>query len=85
MPYSPTPLGAVPKTISEFAEYIYRELQRVSDEWYRGIDKVTLPELHVAPEKPRTGMVVLADGTNFNPGSGAGFYGYRGGAWRFLG
>jgi hypothetical protein len=28
---------------------------------------------------------VLADGTSWNPGSGGGFYGYRAGAWRFLG
>ena len=40
---------------------------------------------HKQPDKPRDGMIILADGTDFNPGSGAGFYGYRAGAWRFLG
>jgi len=39
----------------------------------------------VAPTKPREGMIRLADGTLWNPGSGSGFYGYRAGAWRFLG
>ena len=39
----------------------------------------------VAPLKPREGMVRLADGSGWNPGSGSGFYGYRAGAWRFLG
>lgn len=29
--------------------------------------------------------MVLADGTNWNPGSGGGCYIYRAGAWRFLG
>ena len=39
----------------------------------------------VAPAKPREGMIRLADGTLWNPGSGSGFYGYRAGAWRLLG
>lgn len=42
-------------------------------------------EWHVAPTKPSTGMIVLADGTDWNPGSGRGFYGYDGASWRFLG
>jgi len=49
------------------------------------IDNLQLVELHVEPIRPRTGMVVLADGTNWDPGSGAGFYGYRGAAWALLG
>lgn len=44
-----------------------------------------LSELNKEPDKLIAGMVVLADGTNWNPGSGSGFYGYRAGAWRFLG
>jgi hypothetical protein len=44
-----------------------------------------LTPLAVAPLKPRDGMLVMANGTNWNPGSGAGFYGYRAGSWRFLG
>ena len=32
-------------------------------------------------DKPRDGMILYADGTNFNPGLGAGCYEYRGGAW----
>jgi len=46
---------------------------------------LTLQELHKEPAKIIVGMVVLADGTDWNPGSGSGFYGYRAGAWRFLG
>jgi hypothetical protein len=41
--------------------------------------------LHAEPERVREGMVVLADGTDWNPGSGAGFYGYYGSAWVKLG
>lgn len=40
--------------------------------------------LNVAVEKPREGMVVWADGTNWNPGFGAGPYAYIGGAWTKL-
>lgn len=35
----------------------------------------------VAPDKPREGMIRLADGTNWNPGSGIGLYQYLGGVW----
>lgn len=44
-----------------------------------------LDALYAAPSKPRTGMVVLADGTYWNPGSGAGYYGYYGASWVKLG
>lgn len=37
--------------------------------------------LHVEPEKPREGQVVVADGTDWDPGDGAGQYMYIGGAW----
>ncbi len=39
---------------------------------------------NVALEKPRDGMITYADGTNWNPGSGEGFYGRVGGVWTFL-
>ena len=49
------------------------------------LDILRLTETNVEPDKPRTGDVRLADGTNWNPGSGAGFYGYYGAAWVKLG
>ena len=64
--------------------YLIDELQRIAGALLE-VDGVLLTERHVAPSKPRSGMLVLADGSDWNPGSGAGFYGYRGGAWRFLG
>ena len=42
-------------------------------------------ETHVVPPKPLTNMIRLADGTNWNPGSGKGLYQYRGSSWNFLG
>lgn len=50
-----------------------------------GVDFMLLKKLNKEPTKRRNGMVVLADGTNWNPGSGAGFYGYNSGSWVKLG
>lgn len=41
-------------------------------------------ETHVAPAKPREGMVRFADGTDWNPGSGRGLYSYVSGSWAKL-
>lgn len=65
-------------------EYAAREFEKVAAEINQPAF-VQLKVLHVAPEKPRDGMVICADGTDLDPGSGAGFYGYSGGAWVFLG
>ena len=37
--------------------------------------------LHVEPDKPRDGDLVYADGTDWDPGAGEGFYGYENGVW----
>lgn len=42
-------------------------------------------ELHTEPARRFTGLTVLADGTDWNPGSGAGVYTYYGAAWHKLG
>lgn len=64
--------------------WAYRELERLSLVLELAIAR-RVEELNVAPAKPRAGDIALADGTNWNPGSGAGFYGYYGGAWVKLG
>lgn len=40
-----------------------------------------LRPINAAPTRPRDGMIVYADGVNFNPGAGAGTYERRAGAW----
>jgi hypothetical protein len=42
---------------------------------------VVLEPLGAEPTRPRNGLVVYADGTNWDPGSGEGIYGYEAGAW----
>jgi len=83
MAYEPENPGLI-DSFEGMCEYIYRELRRVSDATL-SVENVRLAELHVAPDKPREGMIVLADGTDWDPGSGAGFYGYRGSSWTLLG
>ena len=46
---------------------------------------VQLEELHAAPAKLLVGMIVWADGTDWDPGSGAGVYWYDGSTWNLLG
>ena len=82
MAYEPE---AVPFDEKSLSEYLGRELRRIASEFASGADHILLPELHNEPAKPRDGMVVLADGSDWNPGSGAGYYGYQSAAWTFLG
>lgn len=46
---------------------------------------VTLQTLHAAPARLYDGLTVLADGSDWNPGSGQGVYTYYGAAWHKLG
>lgn len=73
-------------TAEEIASWALQELQALGNLLFISNVK-QVEELNAAPPKPRTGMVVLADGTNWNPGSGRGYYGYdeATAAWRFLG
>lgn len=64
---------------------IDQELRAVAEAMQQPNEALYLAMLYVEPAKPRDGMIALADGANWNPGSGAGYYGYRAGAWRFLG
>lgn len=74
-----------PSNPADLPQFLQQELQNINlaltepNQFYR------LEMLFKTPPKPRDGMIVLADGTSWNPGSGAGYYGYRAGAWRFLG
>lgn len=75
---------AEPPDNSDMARYLREELFKIST-------AITLlaggyaPVTNVAPTKPRNGMVKLADGVNWNPGAGQGYYGYYGAAWHLLG
>lgn len=70
--------------IQELLTYLMGELEAI-ERAFDQFDLIRLRELNSEPEKPRAGQIVLADGTQWDPGSGAGFYGYYGGAWVKLG
>jgi len=44
-------------------------------------ETLKLQESNVQPIRPREGMMAFADGVNWDPGSGKGFYVYTNGAW----
>jgi len=48
-------------------------------------DGVNFPPQSSAPSSPSQGTMVMADGVNWNPGSGSGLYVYDNGAWQYLG
>ncbi len=71
---------SVPSTYD--AAFLERELQRISN-FLEDMEAplFVLTPVHVEPVKKREGMVVNADGTNWNPGGGAGLYQRLAGAW----
>lgn len=81
--YTPA-FDAPSESLEALAAFVDGELRRISESFGK-VDAIELVEINVAPARTREGMIVLADGTNWNPGSGAGFYGFRGGAWVLLG
>jgi hypothetical protein len=82
MPYVPEPFVKL-ESLEELQEYLYRALAQIS----AGVtvaESLQLEELHVEPSKRNPGMIVWADGTDWNPGSGAGLYWWNGSAWVFI-
>lgn len=70
---------------ADASAWIVQELRKLQEADKAPVDFVQLRVLNVAPTKPRAGMLVEADGTNWNPGAGAGCYIYRASAWVKLG
>lgn len=79
--YAPGPVPADPKALQG---YLSAEFQKIAGV-VRLLADGHVDTTHVAPERPREGDFRLADGTDWDPGSGAGFYGYYGAAWVKLG
>lgn len=80
--YSPKMAPDKPAELPAFLRLEFRSIQKAAQ---RADPFSELEELHSEPERLRTGLIALADGTDWNPGSGAGVYAYYGGAWNKLG
>lgn len=79
MAYTPRQ-GIQARTVEELLRYVQEEFRRVSVSLSETTELELRPRF-VAPDKPREGMIVFADGTQWNPGGGKGAYEYLGGAW----
>lgn len=77
--YQPQPLNA--GSLAALVESVEQELQRLSQSLAQPADYAALRTLYAEPGRVFEGMVVKADGTTWNPGSGAGVYARVGGAW----
>jgi hypothetical protein len=77
--------GIVPIDPKDIPTFLQGELLALSQQLTFAQQYLFLKKSSVAPKKVRDGLLVLADGTAWNPGSGAGYYGYNAGAWHFLG
>lgn len=75
----------VPGEADDLPRFFRDELNFIS----RGISGarsyIVLSALHAEPKTVVEDMLVQADGTDWNPGSGRGLYQYRSGSWVFIG
>ena len=63
-------------------DYLSRMFRDIAQNMESIADGRIIEKRHVAPPKPRDGMIAYADGTNWNPAAaGEGFHGYENGAW----
>jgi hypothetical protein len=81
--YSPTdpPHTTDPTQLANWAYDQFNQISGLLQALQFGREKMQ----HTAPKQVYDGLLVLADGSDWNPGSGRGFYGYHTGAWHFLG
>lgn len=74
-----------PDDPKELKRYLINEFRKIQQSLREPqAISITLDTLNVAPDKPQEGGIYKADGTNWNPGSGAGTYEYKSGAYAKL-
>lgn len=82
MAYRPSnlPTELTPETL---ATWIVGELEQITRDQAETTE-LELRPIHAEPSKPREGMIVYADGANWNPGSGRGVYVRGAAGWEKL-
>jgi hypothetical protein len=78
--YEPGPL---PENTEDLGVYVVTELKRLGNILFNQ-SVMRLEETNTAPAKPRDGDIRYADGSNWDPGSGAGIYWFNGTSWAKL-
>lgn len=76
--------GNPPTDPAQLPGFLLAELQYISNA-INALVAGHLDKTYVAPLKPRDGDCRYADGTSWDPGSGAGAYIYKVNAWVLLG
>ena len=78
--YQPTAIPAdAPRGLRQ---WLATQLQKIATELAGPeVSRVRFTVLHEPPPRYRDGDVVAADGTDWNPGAGAGIYAQIGAAW----
>lgn len=62
-------------------QQLRQELDTIAREQSQPSEYLALKTLYAAPKRIFDGMVILADGTTYDPGSGAGVYARIAGTW----
>jgi hypothetical protein len=82
MSYVPT-LFKGDVNVENIQRFLEQELEAIARS-FAETTELELRPIYVAPTRPREGMIVFADGTEWNPGAGKGVYVYASGAWSKL-
>ena len=67
-------------TATDLLKYIQENIRRLASS-LEILETPIVPTHNVPPSNPEIGQLAIADGTNWNPGSGAGTYIFRANAW----
>ena len=76
--FTPSNIPDLPTVANEYFRQIGQMFDRI-----RG--RFTFEELHEEPARRYDGLTVMADGTDWNPGSGQGVYAFYNSTWNKLG
>jgi hypothetical protein len=80
----PTIPQSAPKELKDYGQQLHAAVRKASES---ANDFLSLKVLHAEPAKYFAGMVIYADGSDFNPGSGEGIYRRKAdnSGWSFVG
>lgn len=68
------------ESLDDLRQFVLDELAQV-ERAFAILDFLRLKARHAEPARYFDGMVVYADGSSWDPGSGEGFYAYYNGGW----